>query len=166
MRVLVLGLDNAGKTTITRKLANESLATIPPTLGFNITTLAMGDYTLHLWDVGGQSTLRAYWKNYFDATDAVVWVVDSSDALRMKQCRDEMWGLLAEERLIGASLLIFANKQDVEGCLSMEEIRDILGLNSIKDRNWKIIKSSAMTGEGLLEGFEWIISEAEKRIFM
>lgn len=78
-------------------------------------------------DVGGQKTLRSYWRNYFEKTDALIWVVDATDRLRMDDCKEELMGLLLEERLMGASLLVFANKTDVDGCMSDEEIQDVSG---------------------------------------
>lgn len=115
VRILILGLDNAGKTTILRKFSGESIDTIEPTLGFNIKTLAHGGYNLNLWDVGGQKSIRAYWRNYFESTDGLIWVVDTNDRTRLDLCKKELFSLLQEEKLTGASLLIFANKQDVEG---------------------------------------------------
>jgi ADP-ribosylation factor-like protein 2 len=91
------GLDNAGKTTILKKLNGEDISTVSPTLGFNIKSFGYRGYTLNVWDIGGQKTLRPYWRNYFEATDAVVWVVDSSDRLRMKDCKEELKGLLQED---------------------------------------------------------------------
>lgn len=91
------GLDNAGKTTILKKLNGEDISTVSPTLGFNIKSFGYGGYTLNVWDIGGQKTLRPYWRNYFESTDAVVWVVDSSDRLRMKDCKEELKGLLQED---------------------------------------------------------------------
>ena len=69
VRILILGLDNAGKTTIVKKLKGEDVNTISPTLGFNIETLEFGGINLNIWDIGGQISLRAYWKNYFEETD-------------------------------------------------------------------------------------------------
>ena len=77
--------------------------------------------------MGGQKTLRSYWRNYFEKTDALIWVVDATDRLRMDDCKEELTGLLLEERLMGASLLVFANKTDVDGCMSDEEIQDVPG---------------------------------------
>ena len=68
-------------------------------------------YRLNAWDVGGQHSLRSYWRNYFETTDALIWVVDSSDRLRLFDCREELSKLLVEERLVGATLLVLANKQ-------------------------------------------------------
>lgn len=82
-------------------------------------------YTLNLWDVGGQKSLRSYWRNYFESTDGLVWVVDSADRMRMEACRDELQILLEEERLAGATLLVLANKQDLPGAMSAQEIKDV-----------------------------------------
>lgn len=138
------GLDNAGKTTILKRFNGEPIDTISPTLGFNIKTLEhkgktlidmshkflhnrflLTGYTLNLWDVGGQKSLRSYWRNYFESTDGLVWVVDSADRMRLDACREELNILLLEERLAGATLLVLANKQDLPGALSAQEIKDV-----------------------------------------
>ncbi|KAL0242036.1 hypothetical protein I308_106224 [Cryptococcus tetragattii IND107] len=165
MRVLFLGLDNAGKTTILKKLNNESISDISPTLGFNIKSLIRDGYTLNIWDVGGQRTLRPYWRNYFESTDAVVWVVDSSDRMRMNDCRNELKELLHEERLAGATLLVFANKQDLAGSMLLEEIRDALELQSIISHRWIVYPCSAFTGENLNDGMNWLVKEVAKRLY-
>ncbi|KIR50773.1 ADP-ribosylation factor-like 2 [Cryptococcus gattii Ru294] len=165
MRVLFLGLDNAGKTTILKKLNNESISDISPTLGFNIKSLIRDGYTLNIWDVGGQRTLRPYWRNYFESTDAVVWVVDSSDRMRMNDCRNELKELLHEERLAGATLLVFANKQDLAGSMLLGEIRDALELQSIISHRWVVYPCSAFTGENLNDGMNWLVKEVAKRLY-
>ncbi|KZT13174.1 ARF/SAR superfamily [Laetiporus sulphureus 93-53] len=165
MRILFLGLDNAGKTTILKKLNGEDISGISPTLGFNIKTFVHRNYTLNIWDVGGQRTLRPYWRNYFEQTDALVWVVDSSDRMRMQDCREELHSLLLEDRLAGASLLIFANKQDLQGSLTSAEIRNALGLLSIKSHHWKILPCSAVTGENLVEGLDWVVDDVARRLY-
>ncbi|KAL8277986.1 hypothetical protein RQP46_009618 [Phenoliferia psychrophenolica] len=125
IRVLMLGLDNAGKTTIVKRILGEDVNEVSPTLGFNIRTIMHQGFSLNVWDIGGQTSLRPYWRNYFETTDAVIWVVDSSDRERMEDCRRELAGLLLEERLAGASLLVFANKQDIKGSLTSEEIAEV-----------------------------------------
>ncbi|XP_034238286.1 ADP-ribosylation factor-like protein 2 [Thrips palmi] len=165
MRLLMLGLDNAGKTTILKRFNGEDIDTISPTLGFNIKTLEHRGYKLNVWDVGGQKSLRSYWRNYFECTDGLIWVVDSADKRRLLDCRKELHQLLEEERLSGATLLVFANKQDLAGALSFEEIRDVLDLSSIKTHHWQIIGCSAVTGSSLLEGINWLIDDISARIF-
>ncbi|KAG6885492.1 ADP-ribosylation factor-like protein 2 [Termitomyces sp. T159_Od127] len=165
MRILFLGLDNAGKTTILKRLNGEDIKSISPTLGFNIKTFAHGKYTLNIWDVGGQRTLRPYWRNYFEQTDALVWVVDSSDRMRMADCKNELHSLLTEDRLAGASLLIFANKQDLQGSLSAAEIQQTLDLGLITTHHWKIWSCSAVTGANLVEGLDWVVGDVATRLY-
>lgn len=119
------GLDNAGKTTILKRFNGEPIDTISPTLGFNIKTLEHNGYTLNMWDVGGQKSLRSYWRNYFECTDGLVWVVDCADRMRLETCKKELEILLQEERLAGATLLVLANKQDLPGALSANEIKEV-----------------------------------------
>uniref|UniRef100_A0A2K6JQN0 ADP ribosylation factor like GTPase 2 n=1 Tax=Rhinopithecus bieti TaxID=61621 RepID=A0A2K6JQN0_RHIBE len=99
LRLLMLGLDNAGKTTILKKFNGEDIDTISPTLGFNIKTLEHRGFKLNIWDVGGQRSLRSYWRNYFESTDGLIWVVDSADHQRMQDCQRELQSLLVEECL-------------------------------------------------------------------
>ncbi|XP_039281602.1 ADP-ribosylation factor-like protein 2 [Nilaparvata lugens] len=124
-----------------------------------------GSYKLNVWDVGGQKSLRSYWRNYFESTDGLIWVVDSADKRRLQDCAVELHKLLHEEKLAGATLLVFANKQDLPGALTAEEIRDVMNLNNIKTHHWIIIKSSAVTGENLLKGIDWLIDDIAARIF-
>ncbi|ORX62609.1 putative ADP-ribosylation factor-like 2-like protein [Hesseltinella vesiculosa] len=179
MRILMLGLDNAGKTTILKRINGEPIDTISPTLGFNIKTLEHDmqvcynhakdggyRYKLNIWDVGGQKSIRSYWRNYFEQTDALAWVVDSADHLRLQDCADELHALLQEERLAGASLLVFANKQDIPGALTDMQIKEALRLDDIKSHHWAIQSCSAVTGEHLLKGMDWAVKDVASRIFM
>lgn len=165
MRLLMLGLDNAGKTTILKKYNGEDIDTISPTLGFNIKTLEHKGYKLNIWDVGGQKSLRSYWRNYFESTDGLIWVVDCADRRRMIDCKRELDSLLKEERLGGATLLVFANKQDLPGALPSHDIKEALELDSIKSHHWLIQGCSAVTGENLLQGIDWITNDIASRIF-
>ncbi|UKZ63699.1 uncharacterized protein TrAtP1_004924 [Trichoderma atroviride] len=184
MRILMLGLDNAGKTTIVKKIMGEDVNTVSPTLGFIIKTIDYQGYKLNICaempvdshtlrslltsigDVGGQKTLRSYWRNYFEKTDALIWVVDTTDRLRIDDCREELHGLLEEERLAGACLLIFANKTDVDGCMTQEEIVTMLRLPDIRTHQWHVLQCSAMTGKNLEEGLSWVVEDAKKRLFL
>jgi ADP-ribosylation factor-like protein 2 len=159
-------LDNAGKTTIVKRINGEDVNEVSPTLGFNIKSMEYMGYQLNVWDVGGQKTLRSYWKNYFEQTDGLIWVVDSSDRRRVVECGAEMHHILMEERLAGASLLIFANKQDVAGALSTEQIAQAMRLQFITNRQWKIVACSARKGEGVSDGFDWIVKDIGNRVYL
>ena len=80
---------------------------------------------LNIWDVGGQKTLRSYWRNYYERTDALIWAVDSADTSRMLDCKAELHSLLLEEKLAGAALLIFANKQDLQSALTPAQVTEV-----------------------------------------
>jgi ADP-ribosylation factor-like protein 2 len=165
------GLDNAGKTTVLKKFNGEDISTISPTLGFAISSLEYNGYLLNCWDVGGQRTIRAYWRNYFEATDGLIWVVDSADRRRLADCRAELRALLGAEKLAGASLLVLANKQDMRGALPAADIAAALGLGAAAAdgapdrRHWAIHACSAVSGDGLVEGLDWLVADVAQRIF-
>jgi len=156
MRILLLGLDNAGKTTILKALASEDISHIQPTQGFNIKSVQSAGIRLNVWDIGGQRRIRPYWKNYFDNTDVLIYVIDSADRGRFEETGLELGELLEEPKLAGVPVLIFANKQDLLTAAKPSDIVDGLSLTSIKDRGWQIQPCSATTKEGLEHGLDWI----------
>ncbi|RLM61761.1 ADP-ribosylation factor 3 isoform X1 [Panicum miliaceum] len=170
-RILVLGLDNAGKTTILYRLQ----------MGEVVSTIPILTPTFFL--TGGQTSIRPYWRCYFPNTQAIIYVVDSSDTDRLVTAKEEFhaileggvsWDgvklstvvseawrygmclvLLMEDELKGAVVLVYANKQDLPGALDDAAITESLELHKIKSRQWAIFKTSAIKGEGLFEGLDW-----------
>ena len=108
-----------------------------------------------VWDLGGQTSIRPYWRCYYPNTDAIIFVVDSCDTDRLNVARQELMAMLEEEELKDAILLVFANKQDAKGALNSQQISEALGLAEIKNRQWSIQETSALRGAGLFEGFDW-----------
>lgn len=138
---------------------------IAPTFGFVIRTLQYKSSLLSLWDIGGQKSIRSYWRNYFEQTDGIVWVVDSSAPERLHLCRHELAQVLQEDRLLSASLLILANKQDVQGAASIDEIKGALGWESLVARcSCQILPCSALTGENIAPGLEWLVDDISKHL--
>lgn len=135
-------------------------------MGFNIFTFGYKGYQLNIWDIGGQKTLRSYWRNYYEQTDGIIWVIDSADKERLDDCKKELYTILQEEKLASASLLIFANKQDLSSSLSIQSIYDFLELINIENRHCKIVACSAVSGDGLHEGIDWIVQDISSRIFL
>jgi len=157
VRVLILGLDNAGKTTILYKLyAPDRVIRTMPTIGFNMETVVYKNLQFNVWDLGGQTNIRPYWRCYYANTDAIIYVVDSSDKDRLSLTRKELLSMLEEEELKNTILLVFANKMDMKGAASEVEVSQALGLHQIKERQWHICRTSALHGQGLTEGLEWL----------
>lgn len=155
VRVLTLGLDNSGKTTIIKKMLNEDTTSISPTMGFQIKTLRYDDYTLNIWDIGGQTTLRAFWGNYFEKTDVVMWVIDGLSLERLQESYDELREkVILQDRLVGVYLMVVINKIDLipqdERLELKEKVIELLQLSQqIPQRDkWDVELVSGKTGEG------------------
>ena len=144
-RILVLGLDNAGKTTILKKLSDEDPTNTTPTQGFNIKSLQQDGFKLNVWDIGGQKAIRPYWKNYYKNTDSLVFVVDSADKRRLKEAAEQLKSILVEPELAGVPLLVFANKQDLLSAMEAEEVFEGMLLSKISGRDVQINACSATT---------------------
>ena len=155
-RMIIIGLDNAGKTTVLYKLHLGEVVTTVPTVGFNVETVNYEGLKFQVWDLGGQTGLRPYWRCYYQDTNAVVFVVDSADKERLEYSRQELEIMLQEDELKGVPVLVLANKQDMPGAMGYDEIYKGLGLSSIKNRQWQMFRTSAMDGTGLKEAFEWL----------
>lgn len=156
-RVLILGLDNAGKTTLLYRLHSpQAVVRTAPTIGFNVETISVGNISMQAWDLGGQSSLRPYWRCYVAGTNALIYVVDSSDTARIGTTKKELMSMLEEEELKDAVLLVLANKQDQKGALSEAEVSEAMGLAAIQNRPWHIAKTVAVKGEGLEEAMKWL----------
>lgn len=116
----------------------------------------MGKLKAQVWDLGGQESIRPYWRSYYQEQEAVIFVVDSCDVDRMQIAKRELMSIIEEEELKSAVVCVFANKQDMPEAMETAEIAKNLGLSSIVDKKWTIIATSALRGDGLREGFEWI----------
>ncbi|KAM9296328.1 uncharacterized protein PAF06_017236 [Gastrophryne carolinensis] len=154
-RIMMLGLDAAGKTTILYKLKlNETVCTIP-TIGFNVETVEpIPNVMFTVWDVGGQSRIRPLWRHYFSNTDGLVFVVDSTDAERFPEARMELQSILEDDLMRGVPFLVLANKQDLPGARQPVEVEEELGLTKIQGHQWHVHGCCATAGDGLVEGLE------------
>lgn len=165
MRILMVGLDAAGKTTILYKLKLGEVVTTIPTIGFNVETVEYKNISFTVWDVGGQDKIRPLWRHYYQNTQGLIFVVDSNDADRIDAARDELHRMLNEDELRDAVLLVFANKQDLPNAMSAAEMTDKLGLHGLRPsyRQWYIQACCATTGDGLYEGLDWLSATLVKR---
>eukprot|EP01094_Clydonella_sp_ATCC50884_P018932 TRINITY_DN359_c0_g1_i1.p1 TRINITY_DN359_c0_g1~~TRINITY_DN359_c0_g1_i1.p1 ORF type:complete len:184 (-),score=59.72 TRINITY_DN359_c0_g1_i1:424-975(-) len=165
-RILMLGLDGAGKTTILYNFSLGQVMTTVPTVGFNVETVKYKKLEFTVWDVGGQDKIRPLWRHYFRNTEGLIFVVDSNDTERFEEAREELHKLLVEEELMGADILVFANKQDLPNSASEEELTEALGLHEIRDRGWYVQPACATQGTGMNDGLDWLatsLCEKKKR---
>ena len=164
-RILMVGLDAAGKTTILYKLKLGDVVTTIPTIGFNVETVEYKNTSLTVWDVGGQDKIRPLWRHYYQNTNGVIFVVDSNDRAedRIAAAKEELNSMINEEELKEAVILVFANKQDLPNAMKPTELSSALGLNSLGNRTWYIQGTCATTGDGLYEGLDWLLSALQKK---
>jgi len=155
----MVGLDAAGKTTILYKLKLGEIVTTIPTIGFNVETVQYKKINFTVWDVGGQDKIRPLWRHYYQNTQGLIFVVDSNDRDRISEAAEELQKMLREEELREAHLLVFANKQDLPGAMSVSEMTDKLGLQNLGGRKWYIQSTCATSGDGLYEGLDWLASQ-------
>lgn len=158
MRVVMLGLDAAGKTTILYKLhIGEVLSTVP-TIGFNVEKVQYKNVIFTVWDVGGQEKLRTLWRHYFNNTDGLIYVVDSLDRERIGKAKQEFQTIINDPFMLNSVILVLANKQDLRGAMTAREVCEGLGLFDLKNRKWNIQGTCALKGDGLYEGLDWLSS--------
>jgi len=156
MRILMLGLDAAGKTTVLYKLKLGEVVTTIPTVGFNVESVEYKNISFTVWDVGGQDKIRRLWRYYFLGTQGLVFVVDSSDRDRVEDAREELMKVLGEVEMRDAALLVLANKQDLPNAMPAAELTEKLGLQGFRARRWYIQSTCATSGDGLYEGMDWM----------
>jgi len=163
-RALMLGLDAAGTTTMLYKYKLGELVTTIPTVGFNVETIEYKNNSITIWDVGGQDQIRPLWRHYYQSTQSLIFVVDSSDHERIEEAKQQLALLMNEEELYDVPLLVLANKQDLPNAMSSAEIADRLGLHmACRQRRWYIQATCATTGDGLYEGLDWL-SRPEQQV--
>ncbi|CAK8693086.1 unnamed protein product [Clavelina lepadiformis] len=162
MRVLILGPDAAGKTTLLYRLKTGRAVNTIPTIGFNVEEIQIKRTIFTIWDVGGQDKIRQFWKHYFIGVGVLAYVVDSSDHERMIEAKEILTNILLDPLLDDCVILVYANKQDMDGADRADEVARWLGLTDLVQRTWHVQPSCAITGDGLYEGLHWAVREERK----
>ncbi|CAK4071930.1 unnamed protein product [Aphanomyces euteiches] len=161
-RVMIVGLDNAGKTT----LLYQYLGFPGPstkTVGSNIETLELNHQLYTAWDHSGQDKVRPLWRLYTQNTRALIFVVDATDTARLDQAAKELKQIAAEEELENVPVLMYANKQDIKGAMSGPAIEKRLAMDQLHQKRWHVQPSSATTGRGVIDGMEWLASALKSK---
>lgn len=161
VRLLMIGLDNAGKTTILYQLKLGESVTTVPTIGFNVETVEYKNLNLTVWDIGGQDKIRPLWKHYYQGTNGLIFVVDAADTERIDLAAEELNKLLMEPELKDAVVLVYANKRDLPGAKSTSELVRALNLNTIHHHKWYVQQTCAPDRDGIYEGLEWLAKQLQ-----
>ena len=127
-----------------------------PTIGFNVEAIEYKNLTLTVWDIGGQDKIRPLWRHYYSDTQGVIFVVDSNDSERVELAKTELHTLLDQFELRDATVLVYANKQDLPNAIPPAKLVHALDLNSLRGKKWYIQACCGTTGDGLYEGLEWL----------
>ena len=159
IRIVMIGLDGAGKTSFLYRLKLKEMVTTISTVGFNVETIDYKNLHFFIWDVGGQRQIRTLWNHYFQDTKALIYVIDSHDRDRIDEACEALQETLLKDELKGIPLLILANKQDLSNAMNTTEIADKLKFHSLSDRNWYIQATSTLHSNGLLECLDWLASQ-------
>jgi len=161
--VVVVGLDNSGKTTIINRLKprETQASNIVPTVGFTVEKFQSKSLQLIAFDMSGQGRYRNMWEHYYRDCHGIIFVIDSSDKLRLAVAHEELDQLLAhpDVRERRVPVLFFANKMDVRDAVTIGHCSTVLGLSQIENKPWHICASNAITGEGLDEGINWLTDQ-------
>ncbi|XP_069101080.1 ADP-ribosylation factor-like protein 6 [Argopecten irradians] len=167
-KLLVIGLDNSGKTTILEQLKPEEKRTgdVAPTVGFNVEKFKSKSLQFTAFDMSGQGRYRNIWEHYFKDCDGIIFVIDSCDKLRMTVAKDELDHVLKSPDIKSKRIpiLFFANKMDMRDALSSVKCSNLMGLEKIQDQAWHICASNALTGEGLDSGFDWLTDQLKSKL--
>ncbi|RCV44487.1 hypothetical protein SETIT_9G377700v2 [Setaria italica] len=168
-RVLILGVDKAGKTTLLEKLKSIYLKgeglppdRVVPTVGLNIGRIEDVNAKLVFWDLGGQVGLRTIWEKYYEEAHAIMFVIDAATASSFEDAKSALEKVIRHEHLRGAPLLIVANKQDLPGVINDEELTKFLNFKELDDRPYMFQAVSAYDGRGIKSGIEWLVEQMEK----
>ncbi|KAH8261030.1 hypothetical protein KR044_002370 [Drosophila immigrans] len=163
MTILVLGLNNSGKSTIVNhfKKSNEQSAIMVPTVGFLVEQFYTMGVSIKAVDMSGATRYRNLWEHQFKNCQGIIYVIDSSDRMRFVVVKDELDLVLQHPDLCNRTvpILFYGNKSDLEDSLSNVKIAAALGLDNIKDKPWHICSSNAISGEGLDEGVQWLVQQ-------
>ncbi|XP_042235770.1 ADP-ribosylation factor-like protein 13B isoform X2 [Homarus americanus] len=164
--LLLVGLDNAGKTTAAKSIVGDPVEDVAPTVGFAPENLEYRGCEITIYDLGGGNKIRPVWAKYFSEVHGIIFVVDSSDAVRVRECRDVLFGLLADKKISGKPVLVLANKQDVEGALDEIDLVESLNVEQVVNKYkcpTRVETCSAVTtrkhkpDKPIADGFRWLI---------
>ncbi|EKX36942.1 hypothetical protein GUITHDRAFT_158647 [Guillardia theta CCMP2712] len=155
--ILLLGLDNAGKSTLLHKLCSNELRPFVPTTKAHSKTFSLGNIKFTAWDLGGHEQVRDLWEEYYSGADAIVFMVDSADRARFGEAKREIQQILSVEDIADVPILVLGNKIDLEASVDKDQLAEELGLDDLeKERDVEVFSCSLVSGSGYYDGFKWL----------
>ena len=168
-QVLILGLDNAGKTTtleqikaIYKKTNPMPFNKIPPTIGLNIGRIELNNVKAIFWDLGGQNSFRVIWDKYYSEAHGLIYIVDSSDSERLDEAVSVFKDMIRHTDLLSIPILIMANKQDLKGALGIEKLESVFDVKTVaRSRPCRVQLCSAYTREGITDAMDYLMEQVK-----
>ncbi|KAG8470832.1 hypothetical protein KFE25_009253 [Diacronema lutheri] len=166
--LIIVGLDNAGKSTLLYKLRDGQVRSFVPTQRPVMEEVVVGNVTLKAWDLGGHEAVRTLWTQYELAADAIVFMIDAADRARLKEARSELERTVSLTADAGVPILILANKQDRQAAMRSAELEKLLDLANITcaesplegaSPRVRLFEASLVSGTGFMEGLTWLVSQ-------
>jgi len=155
--ILILGLDNAGKTTLLYQMTHNKTFLTLPTINPNIIKMNYKSKNFVFYDVGGNAILRHLWSNYYNGKNIIIFVIDASDHNRLLEAKLLFQSILLDDKLKEIPILIYSNKHDLPESIDKDDLVFMFDLDKIKTRDWYIQNVSALTGHGMYGGLDWIV---------
>ena len=154
--LLIIGLDNSGKTTLLGLMRNDKIMCHEPTAHPNMEELLIGNIRFTAHDLGGHTAARRLWKSYHANTDCVLFMVDATDSYRIQECRQELYRILADSNK--TPVCIIGNKIDAPGAYSEHHLRTLLGIDE-NEINVGLFMCSVVKRAGIQAAFKWIATK-------
>ena len=160
--VVVVGLDNAGKTTLLHRLKTGTVRSFAPTERVKEQSFKIGGVNFTGWDLGGHDAVRHLWAEYYVKHDAIVFMVDCTDVKRFEEAQVELEEILSDEDVDEIPVLILSNKIDRKDAVVLDDVIKAVGA----DGKWpdrkaplRAFEVSILKGIGYEDAFQWLASQ-------
>ncbi|GIL84537.1 hypothetical protein Vretimale_14402 [Volvox reticuliferus] len=157
--LLIVGLSNSGKSTVVARLTKEPVEEVVPTVGFAVESVKMEGLSVTIFDMSGNNRYHELWKLYYKDTTAVIFVLDAADSARFPEADTVLQELFKADLLKKVPILVFCNKMDLETAARPAEVAAALHLPSTSSRGFQLQSCSALRGDGIKEGMQWLLDQ-------
>ncbi|PRP79282.1 ADP-ribosylation factor-like protein 13B-like [Planoprotostelium fungivorum] len=167
MTIVVIGVNNAGKTTLLTALKGDNPDLVTPTVGFSNQEVTYGRVKLNIFDLGGAENFRGIWKHYYAEVFGAIYVLDSTDKKSLEVSKNCLLELVKDPRFEGKPILILANKRDLPNASTVDDISREMELDQLQLPSYRILSCRALTKEGdpiddnITRGVRWLVDSID-----